>query len=261
MLRTFRLGKLVGFPIEVNLTFLLMLGAVLLWMGGLPGVFVVLLAFGSVLLHELGHAVVARRLGVHVAGIELHFFGGAAKLAQQPRNARDEILIALAGPAVSIALAATGWLAFALTGATLFYLIAWINSIIGVFNLIPAMPMDGGRVFRALLTRKLSFARATEIAVNVARVFAIALGVYALATAQIYLVLLAVVLWFMGTAELRAARHFGYRDRPEVEVLDPRPGAVSPGLWPFGPAPRTPRRPRQVVVRRVGGRTVVEIFE
>lgn len=278
MLKTYRLGRLLGFPIEVNLSFLLMLGAVLLWMGGLAGVFVVLLAFASVLLHELGHALVARSLGVHVAGIELHFFGGAAKMAQQPRNARDEVLIAVAGPAVSFALAGLGWVTFAATGATFFYLFAWINTILGTFNLIPAMPMDGGRVLRALLTRRYSFFRATDIAVKVARVFAIALGVYALATTQIYLALLAVVVWLMGSAELRAARMFGYRDRDvrrrgDVEVMGPDFDPDAPGPGPrhdagwdpltsmFGAPPSPPTRGRRVRLRRVGTRMVVEVID
>ena len=269
MLKSFRLGRLLGFPIEVNLTFLLMLGAVLLWMGGLPGVFVVLLAFASVLLHELGHALVARRLGVRVAGIELHFFGGAAKMADQPRSSRDEIFIALAGPAVSFALAGLGWALYAATGATFFYLIGWINTLLGAFNLIPAMPMDGGRVLRALLTRRFSFFKATDIAVKVARGFAIVLGIYGVATGQIYLALLAVVLWLMGSAELRAARLFGYSGgaarEGEVEVLDPGwSGATrGPGWDPLAALMGTMQPPpgRQVRVHRVGNRTFIEVID
>jgi Zn-dependent protease len=254
MFRSFRLGRLFGFPIEVNTTFLIMLGVVLLWMGGLAGLFIIGLAFASVLLHELGHSVVARHLGVQVSGIELHFFGGAAKMIDQPKSARDEILIALAGPAVSFALAAFGWLGFAATGASIFYLLAWINTILGVFNLIPALPMDGGRVLRAALTRRMSFLKATDISVKIARGFAIALGVYALASGSIYLVLLAVVIWLMGSAELRAARVFGYRDGAQPAEL------VSPGFSPLVPFFIDDARqhaPRRVVVERRGNRVVI----
>ena len=207
MFRSFRLGRLLGFPIEVNVSFLLLLGVVALTMGGLSGVAVVLLAFGSVLLHELGHALVARHLGVRVAGIELHFFGGAAKIIDMPRRPGDEIAIAAAGPAVSFALAGVATLLASVIPGPLFPLLATVNLIIGVFNLIPALPMDGGRILRALLVRRMGFARATEISVKVSRGFAMLLALYAVVSAQLYLLLLAAVLWFLGTAELRMARH------------------------------------------------------
>ncbi|RMH41906.1 MAG: hypothetical protein D6689_09865 [Deltaproteobacteria bacterium] len=176
----------------------------------MAGVALVLLAFGSVLLHELGHALMARHLGVPVAGIELHFFGGAAKLTRQPRSAGDEIAIAAAGPAVSFALGGVGFVLSAITGWWLFSLFGWLNTIVGAFNLIPALPMDGGRILRALLTRRMPFVAATEVAVTVARWFSLALGVVGLLTLHLYMVLLAVVIWFMGTAELEMARRFGY---------------------------------------------------
>jgi Zn-dependent protease len=79
MLKSWRVGTMFGFPVEINISFLLLLGLVLVAFGGLFGLAIVLLTFGSVVLHELGHALVARKLGVHVSGIELSFFGGAAK--------------------------------------------------------------------------------------------------------------------------------------------------------------------------------------
>jgi Zn-dependent protease len=254
MFRTYRLGTLLGFPIEVNLSFLLMLGVVLLWTGGITGVFVVLLAFGSVLLHELGHALVARHLGVPVPGIELHFFGGAAKMGAQPRNAGDEIAIAAAGPAVSFALGGLGMLLAYVTGIQFFQLVGWINLVLGGFNLIPALPMDGGRIFRALLARRTGFARATEIAVKLSRVFAVAFAVIGIATMQLFLALLAFVVWTMGTAELRLSRRSGYRNDPSpVEVLPPG----------FGGAPRGIPVQRGYtaggyVIRREGGRLYIE---
>src|SRR5688572_4252168 len=104
MFKSWRLGKLFGFPIEINLSFLILLGIVLVGFGGLLGVLYMCLAFASVVLHELGHALVARQLGVHVAGIELGFLGGAAKMTNLPRTPRHELLIAAAGPAVSLML-------------------------------------------------------------------------------------------------------------------------------------------------------------
>ncbi len=204
--KRWRIGSLLGFPVELNLTFLLLLGVVLLWMGGLAGLVVVAIAFGSVLLHELGHAVVARHLGVRVSGIELHFFGGAAKMIEMPRSANHEIAIAAAGPAVSLVLAGLGLGVGAITGSWLVSAIGWINMTIALFNLIPALPMDGGRILRALLTRRLDFVRATDIAVGVARVVAVGFAVVGVAAGMFQLILLAPILWMMGTQERMVAR-------------------------------------------------------
>src|SRR3954470_3504274 len=130
MLPSYRVGALFGFPIRLNLSFLLLLGAVSLWMGGMPGVLAVLFLFGSVLLHELGHALMARRLGVRMASIDLHFFGGAARMVDLPRTARDEIAIAAAGPAVSFALAGLGLFLGALTDSGLLVELGWVNLVL-----------------------------------------------------------------------------------------------------------------------------------
>ncbi len=214
MFRKFRIGTLLGFPVDVNLSFLLLLGVALLFWGGLAGVGFVLMAFASVLVHELGHALVARHLGVAIAGIELHFFGGAAKMTGQPKNAGDEITIAAAGPAVSFLVGGMSVLLALVSGVGVFEKLGWINFLIGGFNLLPALPLDGGRIFRALLARKRGFVPATELAIKVARVIAVGLGALALASGSFYLVLLAVLIWSMGSQELRAARlgyHGGYR--------------------------------------------------
>lgn len=203
-----------GFPIEVNLSFLLILALVMLTSGLLPGLVLAVVLFGSVLLHELGHALMARHLGVGIAGIELHFFGGAAKMSDAPRTANDEVAIAAAGPAVSFALGGLGLVLASLTGLGIMSLFGWVNIILGAFNLIPALPMDGGRILRALLTRNFSFIRATEIAVKITRGFAVALGLFGLFTLNLYLPLMAVLLWVLGSRELRMAHlmsgMFGY---------------------------------------------------
>src|SRR3954469_16245109 len=154
MFTSWRLGRVLGFPVEINLSFVLLLAAVLLGYGGVGGgvggLVVVGVVFGSVLLHELGHALVARRLGVHVSGIELSFFGGAAKMVQMPRSASHEVAIAAAGPAVSLMLGGAGLGLGALLHVApfgpLFGMIGWINLVLAGFNLIPALPMDGGRI-------------------------------------------------------------------------------------------------------------------
>jgi Zn-dependent protease len=236
MFKSWRIGSLFGFPVEVNLSFLLLLGVVFLTMGGVAGLFVVGLAFGSVLLHELGHSLVARKLGVPVSGIELSFFGGAAKMVDLPRTANHEIAIAAAGPAVSLVLSGLGFGLAALAHSPLLALIGWINLIIAGFNMIPALPMDGGRILRALLTRKLGYVEATDVAVQIARVAAIGFGVVGLVIGSISLIVLAPLVWMMGTRERVLARHMaprygydraGYRqrryDEPEVvSTLPPR---------------------------------------
>jgi Zn-dependent protease len=206
MFKQWRLGSMFGFPIEINLSFLLLLALVFVAFGGVVGVVIVCLAFASVLLHELGHALVARRLGVRVSGIELGFFGGAAKMVELPRTANHELAIAAAGPAVSLALAGLGLGLGALTHVPLIAWLGWTNLIIALFNLIPALPMDGGRILRALLTRKLDFVRATDVSVKIARVAAVAFALFGLAVGWYQLVLLAPFLWIMSTREQMLAR-------------------------------------------------------
>lgn len=206
-----RIGSLLGFPVEISWSFLLLLAVSLVAFGGGSAVFVTLLAFGSVLLHELGHAVVARRLGVRVSGIELGFFGGAAKMVELPRSANHEIAIAAAGPAVSLVLAGLGFGLGGLTGWGLLSLVGWINVVIAAFNLLPALPMDGGRILRALLTRRMDFVSATDLAVKISRGFVIAFALAGLAWGQLQLLLLAPLLWMMGTQERWGARMMAQR--------------------------------------------------
>ncbi len=253
MLKSWRLGTAFGFPVEVNLSFVLLLAFVFLAFGGLAGVVLVCLAFGSVVLHELGHALVARQLGVEVSGIELSFFGGAAKMVRLPKTANHELAIAAAGPAVSLALGGVGLGLAALTHVGLFAWLGWTNLVIAGFNLIPALPMDGGRMLRALLTRKLDFVRATDAAVKVAHVVAIAFVVLGLAGGADQLVILAPFLWFMGTREQMLARMMadqyvytrdGYAERTQR----------------YGQSYYQPDAPqlRRFTIRQRGGRLVIE---
>jgi len=256
MFKSWRLGSAFGFPVEINASFLLLLGLVFVAFGGLAGVVIVLLAFASVLLHELGHALVARRLGVQVSGIELSFFGGAAKMVQLPRTANHELAIAAAGPIVSLALGGAGLGLAAVTHLSLFAWIGWTNLVLAGFNLIPALPMDGGRILRALLTRKMDFVRATDVAVTVSRVAAIAFAILGIMGAY-QLLVLAPFLWILGTRERMLARMMadqyaytrdGYRQRyfHEPEVL---PRDVFGGQGPVL---------RRFTIRQRNGRFVIE---
>jgi len=263
MFKKWRLGTLAGFPVEIDLSFVLLLGVVYLWLGGSAGVLAVLVAFGSVLLHELGHSLVARQLGVPVSGIELNFFGGAAKMVSLPRTANHEIAIAAAGPAVSLMLAGAGFGLGAVTGIGFLVAVGWINLVIAGFNLIPALPMDGGRILRAFLTRRMDFITATDRAVDVSRVVAIGFAAFGLLGGHLQLLLLAPFLWMLGTREKALARqiadrfaydHAGYAERgghePDVMPRGWRPGA--PSTSGGGGAPRG------FVIRQRNGRLVVE---
>lgn len=281
MLKSWRIGSLLGFPVEVNLSFLLLLGLVFLAFGGLAGVAFVLLVFGSVVLHELGHALVARHLGVDVAGIELSFFGGAAKMVRLPKSANDEVMIAAAGPAVSLVLGGLGLGLGAATGITLLSWLGWVNFVLAAFNLIPALPMDGGRILRALLSRRMDFVRATDLSVTIARGVAIAFGVLGLVTGPFQLIILAPFLWIMGTQERLLARMMasryahtrdGYVERGygDVEVM-PRGGSRGAsgfgGLGGFGnlggfgfggPGRGEHGEVRRFTITQRGGRFVIE---
>lgn len=250
MFKAWRLGRVFGFPVEINLSFLLLLALVFVAYGGLAGVLGIVLAFGSVLLHELGHALVARRLGVHISGIELSFFGGAAKMVEMPRSADHEIAIAAAGPAVSLLLAGAG-LGLGMVVpvpllASLFTWIGVINLVLAGFNLLPALPMDGGRILRALLTRRMDFVRATDVAVRIARVVAIGLGVLGLLGAY-QLLFLAPLLWIMGTRERMLARAMadqyaghGHRGFGAFDVFDRFGRAAGPEARPSWSSHRRP---------------------
>jgi Zn-dependent protease len=262
MLKSWRLGRVFGFPVEINLSFVVLLALVFVAYGGLPGVMIVGLAFGSVLVHELGHALVARRLNVHVSGIELSFFGGAAKMVDMPRSARHEIAIAAAGPIVSLALAGAGLGLGVVLQSNVIAMIGWINLVLAGFNLIPALPMDGGRILRALLSLKMDFVRATDVSVQVARVVAVGFGVLGLMGAY-QLLVLAPLLWMMGTRERAMARamgspYAGYRHGGDRFRGGPGPGDRPSGR-PSGGFYREADAPvRTFTVRQVGGRLVIE---
>jgi Zn-dependent protease len=174
-----------GIPLRLHWSFFALIAGFLGWgfyMAGLPGVFGVGVAslglFVSVALHELGHAIAARRYGINTAHITLYPFGGVAAIERMPEDPDQEMVIALAGPAVNFALAALGgwiWLGadkleLILAPIALGFVIT--NLGMGLFNLIPAFPMDGGRVLRSLLARRMGFLPASRLSVRIGRLFA-----------------------------------------------------------------------------------------
>jgi Zn-dependent protease/CBS domain-containing protein len=220
-----KIGKLFGIDLKVHLTFFL----ILVWgafsyggsAGPLYGIVVVLALFTLVVLHELGHSLAAMWFGIPVLDITLLPIGGVARLERMPDKPVQELIVALAGPAVNVILAiillpivttlsAVQSVPFSmglltepgLLGLLTFLLIA--NVTLVAFNMIPAFPLDGGRVFRASLGLFTDHHKATKIAVNVGRVFALGLGVYGIVNGQIFLALIAFFIFVAGGQEGQA---------------------------------------------------------
>jgi Zn-dependent protease len=179
----FRLCDLFGIPVYIDMSFAILLLVFVLTDASIVfGVTEALLLAISVIAHEFGHALTARSFGYQTNDITISLIGGCASLISLPRKAWQELLTAIAGPLVSFALSAVGflsllflpirnqWLAFSL------WYLAWMNLMLGAFNLLPGFPMDGGRIFRSVLRAFLSRPKATFVAMWVGRAFAILLG-------------------------------------------------------------------------------------
>ena len=183
---TISLGRIFGIEVDLDYSWFLVFG-LLTWILAvnyypvefrnwsqtqywMMGAITAALLFGSVLLHELGHSVVAMHYGIPVPRITLFIFGGVAQIAQEPESALSEFWIAIAGPVVSVVLAVIfGELAYAFAGISsllaLAKYLALLNFVLAIFNLVPGFPLDGGRIFRAILWGIThSFQRATTIA-------------------------------------------------------------------------------------------------
>jgi stage IV sporulation protein FB len=193
-----RLGRIAGTEVRIHLTFFLLLA----WLGvmdyqaagssaAIHGLLLICLVFLCVLLHEFGHALAARHYGIRTPDITLFPFGGVARIERMPEKPSEEIVIALAGPAVNVVIALVLWLSLA--GFALpreeavlrvlespFGQLLVVNVVLLVFNLIPAFPMDGGRVLRAVLAMRIGHNRATQIAARIGQMLAMVLGLLGL---------------------------------------------------------------------------------
>lgn len=217
---SWHLGRILGIPTRIHASFAL----VLLWIGFstwsaahsgaavLFGLGFVLAVFACVLLHEFGHALVARHFGIETRRITLLPVGGVAELERSPDDPRAELWIAAAGPAVNFALAgALGLFSSALGGASglasvVLSGLVWANLMLGLFNLVPAFPMDGGRVFRALASKRLGQLRATQLAAKLGRLLAVGFGIWGLFEGNPVLVLVAAFVWIAAGRELASVR-------------------------------------------------------
>ena len=227
---SFRIGRAFGIDVKVHWTFFLLLiffaylgfqdsGTVL---GGVVTALVVVALFFCVLLHEFGHSLVAQRLGIEVPDITLLPIGGLARLKNLPEKPWDEVKIAIAGPLVNVVLAPVFFVLAFLLGADLlappnlvtglesvgevFAYLGYLNVALAVFNLIPAFPMDGGRVLRGLLAARMGPVRATDVSSTVGQFFAIAFFLIGLLGGQIFLALIAVFIFFGASGEAQMVR-------------------------------------------------------
>lgn len=246
--RSLPLGRLFGVPVRVHWSFAFLLALVVLagWEAGAgavrSGLAWVGALFACVVVHELAHALLARRRGGVVVDILLLPIGGMSRMARMPSAPKDEAAVAAVGPAASIVLGAAFLVVGAAAGSAVWpptllagswwARLGWLNLLLGVFNLLPALPMDGGRMLRAGLARRRSRLRATRVAVRVAHLVAAAL-VVAGAFFDLWLAVIGIFVYVGASSELAQARAEDARAR-----WAPPPG-WGPPLWP----PAVGRRP------------------
>ncbi len=215
-----KIGRIAGIEIRVHATF----GMLLAWLtlshlmhghgirAALEGLVFILAVFGIVVLHELGHALMARRFGIRTRDITLLPIGGVARLERMPEKPSQELLVALAGPAVNIALALLFFVTLLLlrgpldvsemrvVDGSILTKLMWVNVSLALFNLVPAFPMDGGRVLRAVLAARMGRARATAAAAGLGRFLAIGFGLVGLFSNPM-LIFIALFVWLGATQE------------------------------------------------------------
>jgi Zn-dependent protease/CBS domain-containing protein len=240
MRASLRIGRILGIPIYLHFTFLIILPFFALVFGFaysemfgfkigfanlaiddvgkvLLGIVAAVIFFASILIHELAHSYVALRKGYKISGITLLIFGGVSEIEEQPGQAKGEALMAFAGPGSSMVMGAVVSVAYFLTKGLsggvelqamvlMFSLIGFYNILLGLFNLLPAFPMDGGRVLRALLSKKVGFLKATKWSVQIGKAFAVGMGVFGLLTFNFILILIAVFLYSGAEGEYQQTK-------------------------------------------------------
>lgn len=225
MKSSWRIGRIAGIDVHLHVTFLLLLGWVAIshylqqqsWRDALGGLGFTLSLFTIVVMHELGHALTARRFGIRTRDITLLPIGGVARLERIPEKPTQELLVALAGPAVNVVLAAllfgvliigaelSAAKEFKLVGGHFLAKLMWVNVSLAVFNLLPAFPMDGGRVLRAVLAMRMDYVRATNVAAAIGQGMAWVFGFIGLFTNP-FLLFIALFVGMGAAAEAGQAR-------------------------------------------------------
>lgn len=245
---SWRIGRFAGIAVYVHATFVILILWIALsyWFATqnvaamLEGVGFILALFGCVVLHEFGHALTARRYGIRTRSITLLPIGGVASLEKMPDDPRHEILVALAGPAVNVVIGVGIWALLrladtaaqpeelGLTSGSFLERLMVLNFILAGFNLIPAFPMDGGRVLRAWLSLRMDPVQATRTAASIGQALALFLGLLGLFYNP-FLLFIALFVWIGAAAEsgatemrtLLAGVTAGQAMRTEIHVLAP----------------------------------------
>lgn len=226
---SWKLGRFAGIDVFMHATFLLLIGWVVVtnWLqtrtieGVVSGVAFILALFLCVVLHEYGHALTARKYGISTRDITLLPIGGVARLERMPDDPRQELWVALAGPLVNVVIAAMlfAWLlvtgtfepieSLSVAGGSFIERLLAVNISLVIFNLLPAFPMDGGRVLRALLAMRMEYANATQIAAMIGQGMALLFGFVGLFTNP-FLLFIAFFVWIgaaqeAGIVQMRSA--------------------------------------------------------
>ena len=219
----FRFGTVQGIDMFVHWTFLVMLAGIFVFyvyqglsiVAAMMGVGLILAVFGCVVLHELGHAFMAREFGIPTLDITMYPIGGVARLQRMPREPRQEFWIAVAGPAVNLGIAGALYLLTSLLGgpqalaeamtpgANILTMLMWVNLALVVFNMLPAFPMDGGRVLRAVLAMKLDYRNATHTASLIGQGMAFLFAFYGLLNGLWTLPLVAIFVFMAARQEVQ----------------------------------------------------------
>lgn len=198
------LAGIFGFYVYQGLTVLV----------ALMGVGLILAVFGCVVLHELGHAFMARHYGIPTLDITMYPIGGVARLQRMPREPKQEFMIAIAGPAVNLGIAGVLYLVTTVMGSptsmieamtpqgNVLTMLMWVNLALVVFNLLPAFPMDGGRVLRAGLATQMDYRNATHVASLIGQGMAFLFAIYGLFTGLWTLPLVAVFVFMAARQEV-----------------------------------------------------------
>lgn len=240
------IGSIAGTKVRLHVTFLIFLA----WIGiadflaggpsaALDSVVFILLVFLCVTLHEFGHIAMARRFGVNTPQVILSPIGGIAAMERMPEKPRQELLVAIAGPLVNVAIALLLMALFGLgrgfaTGldfdhASLAERLLLVNVMLVAFNLIPAFPMDGGRVLRAILAMRMSAPRATAVAARIGQGFAVVFFVLGLLWNPI-LMIVGIFIFFAAGAEEQQAAFTGFATRLTVrDAMEPAPLVLEAG--------------------------------
>ena len=247
---SFQLARIAGIDVRVHATFFLLLawfGFVYFSAGGLAAMFAglsfILLLFACVVLHEFGHALAARAYGIRTPDITLLPIGGIARLERFPDKPSQELVVALAGPAVNVVIAlglyivlgsfftAQDFADIAEGKGNLLVKLLAINVVLVVFNLLPAFPMDGGRVLRAVLATRMKNARATQIAATVGQVMAVGFGLLGFFGGNPFLIFIAVFVFFGAQTEANYAQFKAAAEETRVaEIMRPMGPVLRPHM-------------------------------